>query len=272
MGTFVGHLLPGVLFVVFSTWWLTGVLNGYFKSLYRQLSGVTSQRRSGQFNGHAHQNRLLQGTVAIVVAAVGIAGEYVTAFQDGVFQMNNGQHMTMYSAFLLYGATEVMVKHNCPLPPGVRDICLVVAYGTECLLLYFHLHGKSHLEVQLHFLLLISCFLALTGAILEPFYPYSPGVAIWRPLFSFIMGTWFIQIGFILYNPFYLTQWSNHDHRQLMIITVLFCWHILGAILFVLYLSRRCAKKMAPNLIKMNPTDNVHDIGINYTQCPVDES
>jgi len=43
-------------------------------------------------------------------------------------------------------------------------------------------------------------------------------------------GTWFIQIGFILYSPFG-TTWDTSNHQQMMIVTIMYVWHYIGAII-----------------------------------------
>ena len=44
-----------------------------------------------------------------------------------------------------------------------------------------------------------------------------------------MQGTWFFQIGFVLYpptdNPAW--QWDPANHEHIMIITMAFCWHIM---------------------------------------------
>ena len=45
-----------------------------------------------------------------------------------------------------------------------------------------------------------------------------------------MQGTWFYQVGYVLYPPKSWgpsMQWDLNDHEQIMIITMSFCWHLM---------------------------------------------
>jgi hypothetical protein len=49
-----------------------------------------------------------------------------------------------------------------------------------------------------------------------------------------LQGTWFIQVGFILYNPLPgAIPWGDHDHNQIMLITTIFCLHMASVLCFM---------------------------------------
>ena len=145
----------------------------------------------------------------------------------------------MYGGFFLWGVSDIKAGFACPVPRGLNQLTLGIAYGVELLLLVFHLHGKSHLNVHVHVMLIIACSMSLVGVGLEAGWPHSATAALVRPIFTLVMGTWFIHIGFILFNPFpNATPWPEHDHRSMMIITAYFAWHILAALTLVMLLAR----------------------------------
>ena len=49
-------------------------------------------------------------------------------------------------------------------------------------------------------------------------------------------GTWFMQVGFILYSPSGAT-WHLDDHLQLMLVNVIYSWHFLGGSFIVLIIG-----------------------------------
>jgi hypothetical protein len=49
-----------------------------------------------------------------------------------------------------------------------------------------------------------------------------------RILFTILQGTWFYQVGFMLYPPSdAYPQWDMNDHSAVMLIAVYYCWHII---------------------------------------------
>uniref|UniRef100_A0A0P4WI36 Transmembrane protein 45B n=1 Tax=Scylla olivacea TaxID=85551 RepID=A0A0P4WI36_SCYOL len=64
-------------------------------------------------------------------------------------------------------------------------------------------------------------------------------------------GTWFYQIGFILYPPVG-RMWSQEDHRQMMLVTLLFAWHnatVFVAMVLTGTLVYLRVKAMAPSCL-----------------------
>lgn len=202
-------------------------------------------------------------------------GEYLTGFKEGVFQMDNLQHMTMYSFFLLYGLSQFLTATSFPLPANVDYFCMGMAYGVQLLLLFFHLHGKTHLNVHLHILLIVICFLALVGVFCEWHWKSAPLAALVRPFFTLVMGAWFWQIGFILWSPLPFAQpWKDHDHNETMLITALFCWHLFAGCLLFGVLFRTFARKANVKKVSFSTShpDGRVDAYEDYLPLNLDES
>ena len=60
--------------------------------------------------------------------------------------------------------------------------------------------------------------------------------ALTRSYFVLIQGTWFCQIGFILYPPVG-EKWNQEDHGQMMIVAILYAWHHILVALGILILN-----------------------------------
>ena len=69
---------------------------------------------------------------------------------------------------------------------------------------------------------------------LEAYFRESVVVALGRTYFTLLQGTWFYQVGFILYPPSWMLPWDQEDHEQMMIVTVIYSWHyaIAGIVTF----------------------------------------
>lgn len=60
---------------------------------------------------------------------------------------------------------------------------------------------------------------------LEARYRENVTIALARTYFTLLQGTWFFQVGFILYPPGSMARWDMEDHEQMMIVTMIYSWY-----------------------------------------------
>ncbi|XP_071540843.1 transmembrane protein 45B-like [Panulirus ornatus] len=170
MGSFLGHLVPGTFFIVFGAWFTYRVFLRYF-TCQRAVGtlGETCRsryRNTSSFRCPCWPTLPLEGLLKIVAAVVGMTGEFVTAFDDGRFtHIGNAQHMTMFFFFGLNGAVDVLTHYRAPLLPDLDFVSAILAFSMEALLFFYHLHGRSHMDVQVHMLLfyvVVACAVSTT--------------------------------------------------------------------------------------------------------------
>ena len=114
--------------------------------------------------------------------------------------------------------------------PQYLDYALgIVAFTVEGFLFAFHLHSRAPLDIHLHTLLVYAICGCVLSTCLEFARPEQVLFTYGRILFTFLQGTWFWQIGFILYPPFESAafKWNRCDHEQIMTATMNFCLHVL---------------------------------------------
>ncbi|XP_064091052.1 transmembrane protein 45B-like [Macrobrachium nipponense] len=254
MGTFLGHLLPGSFFILYASWHMFSVFTKYFLS-QRALATTRDQGGTGSSGGGGSPStpyyrstcahvfpccpRIpMEGIVKIVLTTIGFLGELITAFEDGVFvHYGNAQHMTMYFAFGLSGVFDIKVSRGPrPALPNLDYVALAMAFAMEALLFGYHLHGRTPLDVQVHMLMLYTIMLCAVATIVEMAYRRSVLPALMRAFFVMLQGTWFVQIGSILYEPL-TSPWDENSHSQMMLATVLFCWHCMGIFLLMAFVG-----------------------------------
>lgn len=189
------------------------------------------------------------------------------------FQGGSAQHTTMYAGFFICAIVEILIHFNVHLPERLDHICLSLAYIIEGLLFQYHLDGRDPLDVQLHVLLVISIYACAVTSIFE--YARSDNVIFTygRIAFTFLQGTWLIEIAFILYPPIESLEnrWSSTDHMSIMFVTMSFIWHFLFIFLALLaqfiILNRLCSTKYSANYdledsqqnLLMNENDHFSD-------------
>lgn len=198
---------------------------------------------------------------------------YTVTNPDGSFNdLSQLQHITMYSAFALSGLVDLLtLRVRCP--DHTSQVFLALAFLVEGALFHFHTGGMTPLSTQLHVTLTIVIFLCSLFALLRVWFSTSYLVNMGLGLTMALQGTWFIQVGDILYGGRYLSVVGGVDsehmethghvqvtaattmammssmnpmgnaslaphnggeHNDIMFASVLFTWHLMALILFAL--------------------------------------
>lgn len=239
MGTFLGHLLPGIFFLAWATWAIYNIFSRYFLSERVRAFGGREGHRNATYRSTTTfpfpccPNLPMEGFNRVGLISLAMIGEFATAFQDGKFvHYGNAQHITMYFFFALSGVVDILTFYGMTIPPDIDYISVILAFTMEALIFAYHLQGRTPMDVQVHMFLLYTVIGCVIATILECLYKKRVIPALLRTYFLILQGTWFIQIGFILYRPL-TTPWDEHGPRHMMLITVIFCWHNAGVFMLM---------------------------------------
>uniref|UniRef100_A0A6A7GB76 Transmembrane protein n=1 Tax=Hirondellea gigas TaxID=1518452 RepID=A0A6A7GB76_9CRUS len=261
MGSFAGHILPGTIFLVMGIWSLYRQLERYF--LHRKHVTLSTNGKEGSrpyrtcitFSSSCCPNFPAEETTIIIVTIIGSVGEFVTAFEgNGEFRIGNAQHITMYMFFNIAASISILRHYRYPLPADIEYICMSLAYFIEGLLFFYHLHGRPHMDVQVHIFLVYVTGFSTVAALVEMKYRHNVIPALARAYFTCLQGTWFYQVAFILYPPFGPT-WDVNDHMQIMLTTLIYAWHygaMLGLGLLLGFIAYFKVKVMSPSEVLKN--------------------
>ncbi|KAM3875627.1 transmembrane protein 45A [Diretmus argenteus] len=237
MGNFKGHALPGSFFLISGLWW-----TGKYSLLYttRRNKNLGSTRLASR----ASQRRLeiFESSVLLFFSFVGMMAEqfvsdgpklqlYDVAEQHWDHLMN-WQHATMYLFFGLAGAVSLIIHTTEAAPLALDRLMLALAFFNEGFLFLYHLHGRMELDVHVHQLLLFAVFGQALTALLEVFHRGNIILELLRCALTLLQGSWFWQIGFVLYPP-NGREWDLKDHNNMMFITMCYCWHLAFGMLVV---------------------------------------
>ncbi|XP_071024240.1 transmembrane protein 45B-like isoform X1 [Oncorhynchus clarkii lewisi] len=147
-------------------------------------------------------------------------------------KLMNWQHSTMYLFFSIAGVVKVLTMSPLPVPLGLDRLALSLAFFIEGLLFYFHVHMRPPLDTHIHSMLFVPVFGGAAITLLEVFMRDNIVLELLRTSMTILQGSWFFQIGFVLY-PLNGVQWDLQAHDNTMFITMCFCWHLAVALLIV---------------------------------------
>lgn len=260
MGTLGGHLLPGTFFILFGTWWGFVTSIRFIQSRKRVNKNSYKATVTMPCICLPCHKMPLESYLKAVLAFIALLAEAYTGYKvryrprselqiqlnhsehmhhhhkrsdDLVrvtsFELGNAQHITMYSAFILGAVVEILVHHGASLPKRIEFAMGIMAFSVEAFLFAFHLHGKEPVDAFVHILLVYSVIGCIIFTTLEAYNPKQVLFTYGRTLFTILQGTWFYQVGFMLYPPTDdpSFQWDLSNHRNMMIVTACFCWHVM---------------------------------------------
>lgn len=223
----MGHVVPGTFFTLFSLWWLYNVLYKYF---YARRFRPLSYKNTSCFPCACGRNFPLESCLKVIAVVIGMIGEFATGFEDGHFtHIGNAQHMTMFFFFGINGLVDICYYKKWPLPPQLDYATAALAFSVEGFLFFNHLHGRPHMDIQVHMFLFYVITACVIFTVLEMSYPKNVLAALGRIFFTLLQGTWFYQVGFILYPPIG-EKWDVDSHPQMMVVTLMFTWHMAALV------------------------------------------
>ncbi|ELW64530.1 transmembrane protein 45B [Tupaia chinensis] len=231
MANFKGHALPGSFFLIIGLWWSVKYPLKYFHQKGKKM----------QLSHHHQRLEIIEAVIRILFSVIGILAEQFVPdgphlhLHDGSHwvKLMNWQHATMYLFFAVSGVADVLTYLVTHVPLGVDRLLMAVAVFTEGFLFYYHVHHRPPLDQHVHMLLLFALFAGSGCLFVEVMVRDNFVLELFRTSLLILQGTWFWQIGFVLFPPFGTPEWDQKDEGNLMFITMCFCWHYLGALCIV---------------------------------------
>ncbi|XP_076004737.1 transmembrane protein 45A [Genypterus blacodes] len=237
MGSFKGHALPGSFFLVAGLWWTAKYSLWYATRRNKNIGSTRLPSRSS-----LRRLEIFESSVVLFFSVVGMLAEQFLANGPRLHLYNsteqhwedvmNWQHTTMYLFFALAGTVSLIIHSTEAAPLALERLLLAIAFFNEGFLFLYHLHGRSMLDVHVHQLLLFAIFGEALVAFLEVFHRGNITLELLRCALTFVQGSWFWQIGFVLYPPSG-PEWDMKDHNNMMFITMCYSWHLAFAMFIV---------------------------------------
>nr|XP_020650295.1 transmembrane protein 45B-like [Pogona vitticeps] len=242
MPSFTGSALRGSFFLMLGLWWSVKYT---IKYLLRTLNSDSPP------GGLIQCMDIVEGTAKAFFALGGILAEqfvpdgphlslYDNETQEWV-QLMNWLHVTMYLFYGFSGVVDVLAYTPLKLPVGLDSLLVSLALFAEGFLFYFHDYQDAALTEHLYSLLSIAVFGAALCAFLEVFQRDHTLLELFRASLFILQGTWFWQIGFVLYPPWGLGHvWDQADVGNENFLTMCFFWHYAVSLLVMAVTGFAC--------------------------------
>ena len=229
MGSFIGHAIPGTFFMLMGIWWMVNVLRRLYQSKKANAQPFRSKPSLVTMFGHWRFDP--ESAFAVFAALVGLMVELRGIYlPTSRVKPHHIQHATMYFFFGLAGLLGILrnkLEKHLPFVESLHYALLMFSFAVEALLFQFHLYGRDELDVVLHLLLVKTAWLCALVCLLEMCRPDVVMLPLARAFLTCVQGTWFWQVGFVLYNPVPgAAPWDPEDHHQLMLVACIYSWHI----------------------------------------------
>ncbi|KAM7053470.1 transmembrane epididymal protein 1-like [Molossus nigricans] len=235
MGKFNGHLYPGLYLFSYGLYQATVV----FKAIIVNDSLLCP---SCPFKNKGMWARLWEisygGWVKVVTGSI-LTVYVVICLDDGMVLMNRKQlsrfmypkewqHLTMFILLTLNGCVDVTSKNLLPQRCVILEKgTLLLIYCVLLMLLVSHVQGSTGVEQRVHSLLIVVVFQLMLVLAVELWAPNAFLLSLIETFLFLMMGSWLMQAGFILYRPVTGYPWQDDDVRDIVFVTVFFCWHVM---------------------------------------------
>ncbi|GMN64934.1 hypothetical protein TIFTF001_034018 [Ficus carica] len=251
MGSFIGHVAPGIGFFLIGLWHL-------FNHIKLHALRPSSYTAPPWFP--AAKFRYSELYLIIVGSTLSIAMELFISPDrhqpldiDGTIPSNHlhtFEHSSISLSLLVYASFVVLLDRISPKAPHHALIYFLASITFAEELLLFHLHSTDHTgpEGQYHFFLQLVIFVSLATTLMGIGFPKSFMVSYVRSLSIFFQGVWFMVMGFMLWTPDFLPKGCFlHDedgrkvarcsgeealHRAKSLINLEFSWFLIGVAVF----------------------------------------
>ncbi|KAJ6694631.1 PROTEINASE INHIBITOR I4 SERPIN (DUF716)-RELATED [Salix koriyanagi] len=254
MGSFLGHVLPGIAFFILGLWHLFNHTKLY--SL-QSNSYISSPWFPATKLRYLELYLIMLGSSISISMELFIGPEKHQPFDvDGTIPSNhlrNFEHSLISMSFFVYATFAVLLDRiSARAQRGLTHILGAAAFGQQ--LLMFHLHSTDHagLEGQYHLLLQTVVVVSLTTTLMGIGLPKSFLVSFVRSLSILSQGAWFVIMGFMLWIPGLIPKGCllyNDDghkivrcsseealHRAKSLANIQFGWLVIGITIFAVTL------------------------------------
>lgn len=205
MGTFLGHLVPGLALASLGLWHITNILRVYFL----KGSGKFMLRFWYPLRCPLRKLEHLELVLILLFSLFSILIQIVD-FQHLhlFFKLDNVEHATMFFVLVIFTSFTLFTElsHLSETMLGISCVLLASIFGQELFLLHYHSTDHVGLEGHYHWLMQLIVCVSFLAALYATASPSSFPAALILSISVVFQGCWFINMGFMLWLPDFVAQ------------------------------------------------------------------
>ncbi|KAJ8763366.1 hypothetical protein K2173_002249 [Erythroxylum novogranatense] len=267
MGTFLGHIIPGLALTLLGLWHTTNTIRAYcFKG-----SANFTVKFWYPFYGPLSKLKHLELIFILSCSILAILAQ-ILEFPDLhlSFKPVNLEHATMFLHLAIFAGFTLSaeVSQTSSNLSGVTGILAASVFGQELFLLHFHSTDHVGLEGHYHWLLQIIVFVSVVAASAAASFPANFPAALVLSVSVIFQGCWFMNMALMLWHPGFVPEGCfmqldetslghmhgavacksiDADMRARALANLQFSWILLGILLctgcICLKLARNCVPR-----------------------------
>ena len=265
MGTFVGHLVPGLALALLGLWHSINTITAY------ALKGSTNFTARFWYpcNSPFSNLKYLELIFILFFSVFAIFMQVLDfPFLRLTFELDNFEHASMFLHLAIFAGFTLSAEliHSLERLSGVSGILAASVFGQELFFLHFHSTDHVGLEGHYHWLLQLIVLVSFVAALAATSFPTSFPAALVLSTAVVFQGCWFMNMGFMLWVPEFvpkgckvqLTESSMHsavacasheaDWRARALANMQFSWILSGILILVGSLCLKLVGKYSSNV------------------------
>lgn len=205
MGTFIGHIVPGLALALLGLWHTINTIKSYL------LNGSDKFRTRFwyPFDGPFFRSQFLELILILSFSLFAIVLQLLDyPLLRFVFELDNFEHATMFLHLAVFAMFTISAElsHSSELLSGFSGILAASVFTQELFLLHFHSTDHIGLEGHYHWLLQLIVFVSLIAAMAAASFRNSFSAALLLSISVVFQGCWFMNMGFMLWVPDYVPK------------------------------------------------------------------
>ncbi|MQM11123.1 hypothetical protein Taro_044023 [Colocasia esculenta] len=202
MGTFTGHLVPGLAFTLLGLWHTLNTISSY---KLRGQSGFTATTWYPVFS-HLPLVKYLELLLLLAFSALAMSMQLLDLPLLRLSYTPDGlEHAAMFFHLSVYASAALVAElSSCPPAGALHGLVGVLAanvFAQELFLLHFHSTDHVGVEGHYHWLLQVVVTASFLSAVITAGVPGSFPAALVRSMSVMFQGVWFMVMGFALWVP-----------------------------------------------------------------------
>ncbi|KAF5448739.1 hypothetical protein F2P56_029245 [Juglans regia] len=268
MGTFLGHLVPGLALTLLGLWHTINTIRAYFLKGPSNFTVRFWYPFDGPFSKLKHLELIFILSFSVFAIFMQVLDYPFFRF---AFRLDNFEHATMFLHLVIFAGFTLSADftHSTEILSGVVGILAASVFGQELFLLHFHSADHVGLEGHYHWLLQLIVLVSFIAALAVTCLPTNFPAALVLSIAVVLQGCWFMIMGFMLWTPQFIpkgcamvlaeagskdmvgavTCESNEaDLRAKALANLQFSWILSGILVFTGCMCLKLAGKCTPRL------------------------